>query len=361
VPHFRVDDALHSHPKAQRAGDDALGLWARAGSFCMAYLTDGFVPEWWVKQQPKGIAKAKKLVAAGLWHEGVERDGEKGWQFHEFTGPGRQDSRAEVEAEREKWRKKKAGQRASSPGESPGDTSARNTRTGQKTNEIDSEFEQKQSENTRQKSQHNSQYNGENQTRNRPVENRTTRGYNDLSPGDTQGESPEESLRVTRDPTQPNPKENSGYVSSAPPETNASARPKTFTEMTTGRLESRSEPPPADPGAVSLAATEAAELVTEAIPAGRYPADVLGQLRRHVNRMLTQPNPPERAVIGECLRLWDGRDGGPGLLPHLLADAAKSLRPAHNGNHSPVKSTADLRVAQVQALKSRPSTRLELE
>lgn len=119
MPHFRVDDALHSHPKAQRAGDEALGMWSRAGSFCMSYLTDGFVPDWWVKQQPKGVAKAKRLVAAGLWLDGAERDGEKGWQFHEFTGVGRQDSRAQILAEREKWRKKKAAQRGDTSGESP--------------------------------------------------------------------------------------------------------------------------------------------------------------------------------------------------------------------------------------------------
>ncbi|SRX93581.1 hypothetical protein MSP7336_01820 [Mycobacterium shimoidei] len=112
MPHFRVDDALHSHPKAQKAADEALGMWVRAGSFCMAYLTDGFVPEWWVKQQPKGLAKAKRLVAAGLWHL-AERDGERGWEFHEWLGPGRQDSRAKGEAEREAARQRKANWRAS--------------------------------------------------------------------------------------------------------------------------------------------------------------------------------------------------------------------------------------------------------
>lgn len=133
MPHFRVDDALHSHPKAQRAGDEALGMWARAGSFCMAYLTDGFVPEWWVRQQHRGMAKAKRLITAGLWHGGAEKDGEQGFMFHEFVGPGRQDSRAQIESDREKWRKKKQRQRESdqqslwespevSPGDNPGES-----------------------------------------------------------------------------------------------------------------------------------------------------------------------------------------------------------------------------------------------
>ncbi len=83
MPWFPVDDAFHSHPKAARAGDEALGLWARAGAFCMAYLTDGFVPERWVKQQPKGLAKARRLVEAQLWRVG-EKDGEDGFWFHDW-------------------------------------------------------------------------------------------------------------------------------------------------------------------------------------------------------------------------------------------------------------------------------------
>jgi len=118
MPHFRVDDGLDSHPKAERAGDEALGMWLRAGSWCMRYLTDGFVPDWWVRKQPKGFAKAKKLVAAGLWHDGAEREGEKGYQFHEFVGPGRQDSREKVEADRELARLRKQKSRRESRQES---------------------------------------------------------------------------------------------------------------------------------------------------------------------------------------------------------------------------------------------------
>lgn len=118
MPHFRVDDGFDGHPKTVRAGDDALGMWVRAGAWCMRYLTDGFVPEWWVKQQPKGTAKAKKLVASGFWHDGAERDGEKGYQFHEFVGPGRQDSREKIEADRELARIRKQRSRGASQGES---------------------------------------------------------------------------------------------------------------------------------------------------------------------------------------------------------------------------------------------------
>lgn len=80
---FPVDDAFHSHPKARRAGMEAVGLWVVSGSFCMAYLTDGFVPEWFVKEKPRGLALARKLVHAGLWRTGVNGD-EKGWWFHDW-------------------------------------------------------------------------------------------------------------------------------------------------------------------------------------------------------------------------------------------------------------------------------------
>lgn len=213
MPHFRVDDALHSHPKAQRAGDDAMGMWVRAGSFCMAYLTDGFVPEWWVKQQPNGTRKAQKLVTSGLWHAGAEHEGEKGYQFHEFTGQGRQDSRAQIEADRERWRKKKAGQRAVSPGDTNGDTPP-------------------------------------------------------MSPGDTPGESPGESsyARVTRpraNPTQPQQEKNSGYV----PESATDSTARDGIAATPGAELVRELVPPGHPAATLTALRiRASELIRQGHP-----------------------------------------------------------------------------------------------
>mgnify|MGYP003619309605 CR=1 FL=1 len=53
---FKVDDTLHSHPKARRAGLTAVGLWAMSGSYCMSYKTDGFIPEWFVRGCGAGAA-----------------------------------------------------------------------------------------------------------------------------------------------------------------------------------------------------------------------------------------------------------------------------------------------------------------
>ena len=102
MPWFKVDDALHSHPKARRCGLDALGLWAVAGSHCMAYLTDGYVEPWFIQSWPRGEELAARLVDADLWD--THPDG--GWQFHDWDQY--QPTKAQVEEEREKERERKA-------------------------------------------------------------------------------------------------------------------------------------------------------------------------------------------------------------------------------------------------------------
>lgn len=106
---FPVDDAFHSHPKARKAGFEAIGLWTVSGSYCMAYLTDGFVPEWFVKEKPKGVALAKRLVTAGLWRPG-EKDDDLGWWFHDWRS---ENTKEQVLAAREKARLRKAKSRES--------------------------------------------------------------------------------------------------------------------------------------------------------------------------------------------------------------------------------------------------------
>lgn len=103
MPWFKVDDTLHSHPKARRAGLSALGLWAVSGSYSMAYKEDGFVPLWFVKGFPKGESYARRLVDAKLW-EPTEKAGEPGWQFKDWADY--QPTSDEIEAEREKARER---------------------------------------------------------------------------------------------------------------------------------------------------------------------------------------------------------------------------------------------------------------
>ncbi|MHA4819353.1 mucin-2 [Streptomyces aculeolatus] len=64
---LKIDDTFHGHPKALKAGNAAIGLWARAGAYAAQHLTEGIVPG--VVAQLYGTApQARKLVASGLWH-----------------------------------------------------------------------------------------------------------------------------------------------------------------------------------------------------------------------------------------------------------------------------------------------------
>lgn len=97
---FKVDDRLHSHPKALKAGLEAMGLWTLTGSYCATYETDGLVPRAVADRLAGGSERASrlagKLVAAGLWDATDDGD----WQFHDWHDF--QPTRAELAANREK-------------------------------------------------------------------------------------------------------------------------------------------------------------------------------------------------------------------------------------------------------------------
>ena len=112
MPWFKVDDKLHSHVKAARAGVEALGLWTVAGSWCMDQLTNGFVPDYIAARlDPKYKRHAQALVRAGLWHE-AEQDGDTGWNFHDWDEY--QPTKDAVQEERRKARERMAKRRGSS-------------------------------------------------------------------------------------------------------------------------------------------------------------------------------------------------------------------------------------------------------
>ena len=133
---FKVDDKLHSHTKAARAGVDAMGLWVLCGSWSADQLTDGFVPDYIaLRLDVKARSKAARLVSAGLWNV-AEKCGDRGWSFHDWADmqPTRADVESKREQEREKkrrWREKASrgadgrfttGDDAMSPGESLGES-----------------------------------------------------------------------------------------------------------------------------------------------------------------------------------------------------------------------------------------------
>lgn len=80
MPWFRVDDGFALHPKVNAAGNSAIGLWVRAGSWCAQQLTDGFVPAHIITALGGRPKDAASLVGAGLW-----RTVDGGWQFHDWS------------------------------------------------------------------------------------------------------------------------------------------------------------------------------------------------------------------------------------------------------------------------------------
>ncbi len=93
MPWFRVDDDFALHPKAIAAGNNALGLWVRAGAYAAQYLTEGFVPAGMLPVLGGRPKDAEALVKAGLWRKTAG-----GWRFHQWEE--RQPTKAQVEADR---------------------------------------------------------------------------------------------------------------------------------------------------------------------------------------------------------------------------------------------------------------------
>jgi hypothetical protein len=122
MPWFRIDDKAHSHPKLIKAGNAALGLWLRCGSYAAQHLTDGIVPG--VVAELYGTKpQAAKLVKAGLWHEhghdcpaGCPNPAPGDYAFHDFLEDGRNTSRARHEAERKKARDRQSKHREGTRG-----------------------------------------------------------------------------------------------------------------------------------------------------------------------------------------------------------------------------------------------------
>lgn len=133
MPWFKVDDKLHDHPKAWKAGTHAMGLWSLAGSWCSDNLTDGFVPDYVVARWDTAWKRlAKRLVDAGLWVPAT-RDGVTGWQFHDWNAPGMQPTSEQVKAqrhaaaERQRRARDAAKSRRDNPDTSHRDSQASNT------------------------------------------------------------------------------------------------------------------------------------------------------------------------------------------------------------------------------------------
>jgi hypothetical protein len=106
MPYFRVDDQLAFHPKAIAAGNAALGLWVRAGSWCAAHVTQGALPTHMVRTLGAQRRDAEKLVSVGLWTRTEDGYEFKDWADYQWT-------KEQVEAKREADRIRQSRRRAS--------------------------------------------------------------------------------------------------------------------------------------------------------------------------------------------------------------------------------------------------------
>jgi 5-methylcytosine-specific restriction endonuclease McrA len=97
MPDFRIADSAPEHPKLRQAGLAATGLWSLAGGWAMRELTDGWVPEYWIKSWPSGKKHAATLVKVGLWSPET-RNGIPGYIYHDWDDYQR--SSAQIVAER---------------------------------------------------------------------------------------------------------------------------------------------------------------------------------------------------------------------------------------------------------------------
>jgi hypothetical protein len=134
MPWFKIDDKAHSHPKLIKAGNAALGLWLRCGSYAAQHLTDGIVPG--VVAELYGTKpQAAKLVKAGLWHEhghdcpaGCPDPAPGDYAFHDFLDDGRNTSRARAEADRKKARDRQSKHREGTRGAQNGEQNEEETK-----------------------------------------------------------------------------------------------------------------------------------------------------------------------------------------------------------------------------------------
>lgn len=115
MPWFNVDDKAHSHPKMIKAGNAAVGLWLRCGSYVAQHLTDGVVPGL-LAEMYGTEPQIRKLTKVGLWHSAghdcpsCPQPPVGDYYMHQYAENGNP-LRAEVEQRRKRAAEKKRRQR----------------------------------------------------------------------------------------------------------------------------------------------------------------------------------------------------------------------------------------------------------
>lgn len=116
MPWFRLDEGFHSHPKVLKAGNEAIGLYVRCGTYAAQHLTDGFIPEQ-VALQYGTPALVETLVLTKLW-----RRSRGGWRMPDYLdyNPSKEvvDKERKQAAERQRRRREALSSRRDSRGDS---------------------------------------------------------------------------------------------------------------------------------------------------------------------------------------------------------------------------------------------------
>lgn len=104
MPWFRIDDTFADHPKVTAAGNAAVGLWVRCGTYSSRFLLDGQVPDDVVRHYGNR-REIDRLVESRLW---VPADG-GGFLMPDFLDYN--PSSQQVKLERKRAAEKKRRQR----------------------------------------------------------------------------------------------------------------------------------------------------------------------------------------------------------------------------------------------------------
>lgn len=105
----RIDDGLHSHPKAYRVSLPALGLWTIALSYAAHYETDGFIEDGWLRSVAARHGSRGRALVHELVDAGFLEPAEGGFDLHDYLDYN--PSREQLGRSRAKELRKKALQR----------------------------------------------------------------------------------------------------------------------------------------------------------------------------------------------------------------------------------------------------------
>lgn len=316
---FKVDDTLAFHHKTIEAGNAAMGLWVRAGAWSAQNLTDGFIPHA-IARQLGTKSQISRLLTARLW---AEQTG--GYSFHEWGD--RQPTKQDVEADREANRKRQAEHRKRK----------REARNHGATNSNQSE---KRNAVTPQSS------NGVTADERNAVTNRThARADPDPTRPDLLKNSP--SVVVSPEPTRDTQFADGTPIPEPPPPSDHDPNARLervradMAQLAPQAVETHTTPVPIHPSSAVQT------LLRYTLPAG-LPREFTRAVGRETQRLLNQHN-IERIDIETALRELGRRsDARPGLLPHLVADAARA-RNAANLPTAPTKPSKLRGIAELAA------------